>query len=89
MTMKKVESHPEWWGRLLIPLWFLCHSLHLIWLSSEEVALPKLGPFVLSSHQSHLDPLLKPQIDDSPVLPGAVFLAFRLASVIASVCSSH
>ena len=61
--IKKTESHQEWWGRLLYDtLWFLSRtfavSLFGFRLGRVE-RLPKSGGLVvLSSHQSHLDPLL-------------------------------
>ena len=63
ITIKKAESHQEWWGRLLYDsLWLLCRtfaiSLFGFRLGRVE-QIPKTGGLlVLSSHQSHLDPLL-------------------------------
>ncbi len=61
--VKKTESHQEWWGRLLYDsLWFLSRtfSISLFGFRFEVVErLPESGGvLVLSSHQSHLDPLL-------------------------------
>ncbi len=61
--VKKTESHQEWWGRLLYDtVWFLSRifSVSLFGFRREMVEpLPKSGGvLVLSSHQSHLDPLL-------------------------------
>lgn len=56
-------SHPIWWGRLLYDLlWVLCRTLAVSVLGfrlGKAEPLPRTGGLlVLSSHQSHLDPLL-------------------------------
>lgn len=56
-------SHPIWWGRLLYDLlWVLCRTLAVSLLGfrlGKAEPLPRTGGLlVLSSHQSHLDPLL-------------------------------
>ncbi|MDO7713336.1 MAG: 1-acyl-sn-glycerol-3-phosphate acyltransferase, partial [Pirellulales bacterium] len=61
--IKKTESHQEWWGRLLYDtLWFLSRtfavSLFGFRLGRVERLPKSSGLVVLSSHQSHLDPLL-------------------------------
>jgi 1-acyl-sn-glycerol-3-phosphate acyltransferase len=58
-----VTSHPIWWGRLLYDLlWVLCRTLAVSLLGfrlGRATPLPRTGGLlVLSSHQSHLDPLL-------------------------------
>ncbi len=58
-----VTSHPIWWGRLLYDLlWVLCRTLAVSLLGfrlGRAEPLPRTGGLlVLSSHQSHLDPLL-------------------------------
>ena len=63
ITIKKVESHQDWWGRLLYDsLWFLCRifAISLFGFRLGKVhRIPETGGLlVLSSHQSHLDPLL-------------------------------
>ena len=73
-------------------LWFLCRifAISLFGFRLGKVhQIPETGGLlVLSSHQSHLDPLLLglPQTDDSPVLPEAVFFTFPpFARVIAAL----
>ena len=56
-------AHPIWWGRLLYDLlWVLCRTLAVSVLGfrlGRADPLPSSGGLlVLSSHQSHLDPLL-------------------------------
>lgn len=56
-------GHPIWWGRLLYDLlWVLCRTLAVSLLGfrlGRAESLPRSGGLlVLSSHQSHLDPLL-------------------------------
>ena len=56
-------SHPIWWGRWLYAvLWVLCRTLGVSLLGfrlGKAGRLPRYGGLlVLSSHQSHLDPLL-------------------------------
>lgn len=56
-------SHPIWWGRWLYDLlWVLCRTLAVSLLGFRLRRAGKLpcrgGLLVLSSHQSHLDPLL-------------------------------
>jgi len=56
-------GHPIWWGRLLYDLlWVLCRTLAVSVLGfrlGRAEPLPSSGGLlVLSSHQSHLDPLL-------------------------------
>jgi 1-acyl-sn-glycerol-3-phosphate acyltransferase len=56
-------AHPIWWGRLLYSLlWVLCRTLAVTLLGfrlGRAESLPRAGGLlVLSSHQSHLDPLL-------------------------------
>ena len=57
------SSHPIWWGRWLYDLlWVLCRTLAITLLGFRLRRAGRLpnegGLLVLSSHQSHLDPLL-------------------------------
>jgi 1-acyl-sn-glycerol-3-phosphate acyltransferase len=59
----KTTGHPIWWGRFLYDLlWVLCRTLAVSVLGfrlGRAEPLPASGGLlVLSSHQSHLDPLL-------------------------------
>jgi 1-acyl-sn-glycerol-3-phosphate acyltransferase len=61
--VKKTESHQEWWGRLLYDsLWFLSRTFSVSLFGFRFKVMERLpesgGVLVLSSHQSHLDPLL-------------------------------
>lgn len=61
--VKKTESHQEWWGRLLYDsLWFLSRTFSVSLFGFRFKVMERLpesgGLLVLSSHQSHLDPLL-------------------------------
>lgn len=61
--VKKPESHQEWWGRLLYDsLWFLSRTFSVSLFGFRFKVMERLpesgGVLVLSSHQSHLDPLL-------------------------------
>jgi len=61
--VKKTESHQEWWGRLLYDsLWFLSRTFSISLFGFRFKVMERLpesgGVLVLSSHQSHLDPLL-------------------------------
>ena len=61
--VKKTESHQEWWGRLLYDsIWFLSRTFSVSLFGFRFKVVERLpeagGVLVLSSHQSHLDPLL-------------------------------
>jgi 1-acyl-sn-glycerol-3-phosphate acyltransferase len=61
--VQKTQSHQEWWGRLLYDtLWFLSRILSVSLFGFRRKIAERMpesgGVLVLSSHQSHLDPLL-------------------------------